>query len=123
MISSGNAYGHLPITTQVGAITPAPVVLANGATHTSDVIVSDGLPQINLWIRQTVGVGGVDVAVEFLFRPTEWEPFSPPVPILPDVATLLHFTLGQAYARLKIVNNSGGSVTVKYRLTATVPGS
>lgn len=96
--------------------------IGNGANFQSDRVRAEALPQANLWILQTAGVAGVTASVQWEADPDTWNNFAPPFALPVGAPVLVNYVLGASNYRVNIDNTSGGAVTVRYRLSATIPG-
>lgn len=119
--SSSNAGTSATIQTAYNSVF-GQAVIAAGTTFTSDVLWQDGLPQCNAYVLQDTA-GTVEATVEFLQTPGVWLPFESALALVVDVPQLKHYALGAPAYRVRIANKGGASVTVYWRLTATVPGA
>jgi hypothetical protein len=90
-----------------------------GGTQTTDVLHSDNLPGINVWLLQTSGAGLVTATVQFadgqIIAGIDWQKLAVPFPILSGVESRTNYKLGSRLHRVSIT--STGVAVVRYRLT------
>lgn len=98
------------------------VTIGIGANFQSDRVRAEALPQANLWILQTAGAAGVTASAQWEAGPDIWHNFAPPFALPPGAPVLVNYVLGASNYRVNIDNTSGAAVTVRYRLSATIPG-
>lgn len=118
----GTQFGTAPSVSGESVLAPGVQTIANGGTHTSDTLRAEGLPVVVFWVIQATGAAGLTLKPQFLNRPTEWEDLEAPIALAVGVPTRVLYTMPTSQFRLQIVNASGGSATVRYRIAACIGG-
>ncbi len=117
----GQQFGTAPSVSGESVLAPPSIAIANGGTLTSDALQAEGLPVAVFWVVQTAGAVGLTLKPQFLNRPTEFEDLAAPVAIPGlNIPVRVVYTMPTSRFRLQITNASGGSATVKYRLSACI---
>lgn len=120
--AQGTQFGTVPSVSGESVLAPGVQTIADGGTHTSDTLRAEGLPVAVFWVIQATGAAGLTLKPQFLNRPTEWEDLEAPIALAPGVPVRFPVTMPTSQFRLQIVNASGGSATVRYRIAACIGG-